>query len=319
MRKIARILGLLSATTFLIGFASALNSQTLPPDLPTKEQLANDNNLFISLAKRALKWEEPEEPIRIVGPLYFVGTKGLGVFLFTTSEGHILMNTGMPSSGPMMVESIRKLSLRPEDIKLMINGHAHIDHAGAFAYFKQQFGAHMAVMKDDVAAMESGDLNDFKYADDFAYPPVKVDRVLRDGDTVRMGDVLLTAYHTPGHTRGATTWVANLVADGKPYVVVFPDGAGFNPGYRVAKDPIYPGIENDFRRTHHVLEMLRPDIWLAQHNEYYDLEGKRKRSATEGVKAWIDPEGYRRWVASKKRAFEDEVDEEMGVTQGTTK
>ena len=120
------------------------------------------------------------------------------MFLFTTSEGHILMNTGMPSSGPMIVESIRKLGFRPEDIKIMINGHAHIDHAGAFAYLKQQFGAQLAVMKDDVAAMESGDKDDFKYANDFVYPPVKVDRVLRDGDTIKMGDVLLTAYHTPG-------------------------------------------------------------------------------------------------------------------------
>ena len=93
--------------------------------------------------------------------------------------------------------------------------------------------------------------DDFKYANDFVYPAVKVDRVLRDGDTVKMGDVLLTAYHTPGHTRGATTWVANLVVDGKAYVVAFPDGAGFNPGYRLAKDPSYPGIADDYRRTHH--------------------------------------------------------------------
>ena len=125
--------------------------------------------------------------------------------------------------------------------------------------------------------------------------------------------MLLTAYHTPGHTRGATTWVTNLVADGKVYVVVFPDGAGFNPGYRLAKNPSYSGIGDDYRRTHHKLEMLRPDIWLAQHNEYYDLEGKRQRSLQEGVAAWIDPEGYRRFVAGKKRAFEDEVDLELAA------
>lgn len=307
------------AVGFVLAIATQAGSQGLPPNVPTKEQLAKDNNLFISLAKKALKWEDPEEPIRIAGPIYFVGTKGLGAFLITTSEGHVLMNTGMPSSGPMIVDSIRKLGLKAEDIKLMINGHAHIDHAGAFAYFKQQFGPQLAVMKDDVAAMESGDLNDFKYANDFGYPAVKVDRVLRDGDTIKMGDVVLTAYHTPGHTRGATTWVANIVVDGKPYLVVFPDGAGFNPGYRLVKDPIYPGIENDFRRTHHFLEMLKPDIWLAQHNEYYDLEGKRKRAAAEGIKAWIDPEGYRYFIAGKKRAFEDEVDEELGVAKSTAK
>jgi metallo-beta-lactamase class B len=315
MRNMTGITGWLLAGVLLLGVAMQAHSQTLP----TKEQLANDNNLFLSLARKALKWEEPADPVRIIGPIYFVGTKGLGVFLFTTSEGHILMNTGMPSSGTMIVDAIRKLGFKPEDIKLMINGHAHIDHAGAFAYLKQQFGSQLAVMKDDVAAMESGDKDDFKYANDFVYPGVKVDRVLRDGDTIKMGDVLLTAYHTPGHTRGATTWVANIVAEGKAYVVAFPDGAGFNPGYRVANNPSYPGITADFRRTHHALEMLKPDIWLAQHNEYYDLEGKRQRAQTEGVKAWMDPEGYRRWVAEKKRAFEDEVDEELGVAKGAAK
>ena len=302
------------AAMLLLSFAGLAGAQTLPPNLPSREQLANDNRLFISLANKMMKWEEPAEPLRIVGPIYFVGTEGLGVFLFTTSEGHILMNTGMPSSGPMIVASIRKLGFKPEDIKILINAHAHIDHAGALAFMKRLTGAQLAVMKDDVAAMESGDRGDFKYGDDLAYEGVKVDRVLRDGDTVRLGDVLLTAYHTPGHTRGATTWIANVVVDGKAYVVAFPDGAGFNPGYRVAKDVSYPGMTDDYRNTHHALEMIKPDIWLAQHNEYYGFDGKRKRAETEGVRAWIDPEGYRRFIAGKKRAFEDKVDEELGAS-----
>ena len=315
----ARVLALLFATALASYSGRPTEAQTLPPGLPTKEQLATNNNLFITLAKKALKWEEPDEPVRIVGPIYFVGTKGLGAFLFATSEGHILMNTGMPSSGPMMVESIRKLGFRPEDIKIMINGHAHIDHAGGFAFFKQLTGAQLAVMKDDVAAMESGDANDFKYENDFVYPAVKVDRILRDGDQIKLGDVQLTAYHTPGHTRGATTWIATVVQDTKPYIVAFPDGAGFNPGYRLVKDPSYPGIAEDFRRTHYALEMIKPDIWLAQHNEYYDLAGKRKRAETEGIRAWMDPEGYRRFVAGKKRAFEDLVDEELGAPEPPAK
>jgi metallo-beta-lactamase class B len=297
--------------SFLLMIALQGRAQQLPAGF-TPEDLATNNKLFIELAKKALKWEEPADPVRIAGPIYFVGTKGLGAFLITTSEGHVLMNTGMPSSGPMIVESIRRLGFKPEDIKLMINGHAHVDHAGAFSFFKAQFGAPLAVMKDDVAAMESGGRDDFKYANDLTYPRVKVDRVLRDGDTIRMGEVVLTGYHTPGHTRGATTWIANIVVDGKPYMVVFPDGAGFNPGYRLAKNPSYPGIGEDYRRTHHFLEMLKPDIWLAQHNEYYDLDGKRERAKTEGLRAWIDPEGYRRFIAGKKRDFEDQVNLEIG-------
>jgi metallo-beta-lactamase class B len=120
--------------------------------VPTEEELANNNELFLTLASKSHKWEEPAEPIKIVDPLYFVGTKGLGAFLFTTPEGHILMNTGMPSSGPMITESIRKLGF----IRIMINGHAHVDHAGAFAYLKELWGARLAIMKEDVQAIEEG-------------------------------------------------------------------------------------------------------------------------------------------------------------------
>jgi metallo-beta-lactamase class B len=196
----------------------------------------------------------------------------------------------------------------------MINGHAHIDHAGAFAYIKRLAPrATLAIMDSDVAKMESGGRGDFKYADDFAYEPVKVDRVLHDGERIRMGDVIFTALRTPGHTQGATTWIVEIVDHGRPYTVVFPDGSGFNPGYRVAKNPSYSGIEEDYRKTHHTLEMLQPDIWLAQHNEYYDLAGKAERAKTQGIAAWVDPEGYRQFIAGKKRAFEDEVDRELGV------
>lgn len=139
------------------------------------------------------------------------------------------------------------------------------------------------------------------------------DPVLRDGDAVRLGEVVLTALHTPGHTKGATTWVTTLAQDGKAYKVVFPDGGGFNPGYSVATPAEYPGIEADYRTTLHRLEMLHPDIWGGHHTEYFDLNSKRERAKTEGVNAWVDPEGYRRFIASKRRAFEDEVDAEKGA------
>lgn len=316
MRKITSKALACFSVAFALAAPSPARTQTLPPQLPTKEDLAKDNRLFLTLARKALKWDEPAEPIKIVGPLYFVGTRGLGSWLFATSQGLILLNTGMPESGVMIVESIRKLGLRPEDIKIIINGHAHSDHAGAFAYMKELSGAQVAVMEGDVKPMEDGGKSDFHYGADWkimGFPPVKVDRVLRDGDTVRLGEVLLEARNTPGHTRGSTTWVTTLVEGGKAYVVVFPDGGGFNPGYRLAKSPSYPGIDGDYRHTHHAWELLKPDIWLGHHNEYFDLDGKRKRAATEGVDAWIDPEGYRRFVSGKKRAFERQVDLEMGV------
>jgi metallo-beta-lactamase class B len=306
----ARLLGALL-------FAAALHAhgQQLPPKI-TKEDLAKDNKLFLSLARKALKWDEPAEPLRIAGPLYFVGTKGLGSWLFATKQGHILLNTGMPESAELIVASIGKLGFRAEDIKVIINGHAHSDHAGAFAHIKKLSGAQVAIMDADTAAIEDGGKTDFHYGEDWkimGFPPVKVDRVLRNGATVRVGEVVLTAYNTPGHTRGATTWVTTLTHEGSAYVVVFPDGGGFNPGYRLAKNPSYPGITDDYRRTHHTWEMLRPDIWLAHHNEYYGLEAKAERAKKLGVKAWVDSEGYRRFVARYKRNFEDQVDLELGA------
>jgi metallo-beta-lactamase class B len=306
---------LIVSATLLADPAARVGAQEVPKGI-TKEELAKNNKLFIELATKALHWDEPAEPIKIVGPLYFVGTRGLSSWLFVTSEGNILLNTGTPKSGALIVESIHKLGLKPQDIKIIINGHGHSDHAGAFSYMKQLTGAQIAIMQPDVAVVEDGGKSDFHYGKDWqvmGQPPVKVDRVLRSGDTVRLGEVVLTGYNTPGHTKGSTTWVTTLVEDGKAYKVVFPDGAGFNPGYQIANPEEYSGINQDYRDTLHFLESLHPDIWLAQHTEYFDLDGKRKRAATEGVKAWIDPEGYRRWVASKRRAFEDEVDAEMGL------
>lgn len=313
---------LLSCVAILVIALSQASGQESPQKTPTMEDLANNNKLFIELATKSLHWDEPADPIHIAGPLYFVGTRGLSSWLFVTSEGNILLNTGTSKSGPMIVQSIKTLGFKPEDIKIIINGHGHSDHAGAFAYMKQLTGAQIAIMQEDVAMIEDGGKSDFYYGKDWqvmGQPPVKVDRVLRDGDTVRLGEVILTAYHTPGHTKGATTWVTTLIEKGKAYKVVFPDGGGFNPGYKVAQPESYPGINQDYRNTLHFLESLRPDIWGGHHTEYFDLEGKRKLAATEGVNAWVDPEGYRRFIASKRRAFEDEVDAEMGVEKAPPK
>lgn len=296
---------------------------------PSRDQLAKNNKLFLAGAGKALKWEEPAEPLKIVGPIYFVGTQGLGAYLITTGEGHILLCTGMPSSGPMIAASIRKLGFRPEDIKVLLTSHAHIDHAGAMAYFKKLSGAKLALMEADVAAMEDGGRSDFHYGWDWqtmGYPPAKVDRILRDGDTVKLGDVVMTALSTPGHTRGDTTWTTTVTDSGRAYVVAWPDGTSINPGYRLERSPSYPGIEEDYRNTFHRLEMLKPDVWLVTHTERFDLEGKRARAAQIGAQAFVDPEGYRQYIAAQRKAFEDLLAAELaaptaddGVRRGMAK
>ena len=293
-------------------------SQVLAQDQPTQDPMelaAKNPKLFLATMVKQFGWVEPVEPMKVAGPIYFVGTKGLSVWLITTSEGHILLNTGMPGSGPMIEASIRKLGFKPEDIKFMLTCHAHVDHVGGHAYLQKLSGAQVVMLDKEVDLLQSGGKDDFNYGDvpEFSFEPVTVDRVIRDGDTVKLGDITLKAIHTPGHTRGSTTWVTDVTEGGKSYNVVFPDGTSANPGYRVAKDPSYPDIGDDFRHTFQVLEMLKPDIWLSPHTDTLNLEARRARTVKEGANAWVDPEGYRKWVVSQHEKFEATVKKEMGA------
>jgi metallo-beta-lactamase class B len=273
-----------------------------------QDGIANTPSFAVTLARKKLRWDEPIEPAHIAGPLYYVGTAGLGAYLFATSEGLILLNTGMPGSGPLIEASIRQLGFEPTDIRVLINGHAHMDHAGAFAYFKERTGARLAIMEADCAAIADGGKSDFQYGnagEAMRFPPVDVDRVLHDGDTVRLGEVVLVAHHTPGHTRGATTWETTLAEGGRTYRVVWPEGGGINPGYRVqGPKSSYPGIAEDYRHTFEVLASLRPDIFLGAHAEWFGYVERRERAEREGIAAWVNAEEYREFVAQQRKKFE---------------
>jgi metallo-beta-lactamase class B len=261
------------------------------------------------------KWNEPAVPVKIAGPVYFVGTRGLAAWLITTPAGHILLNTAVPGSGPMIADSIRKLGFKPEDIKVLLAGHAHFDHVGGHAYIQKLSGARMAAMAREKELIESGGTLDFHYGarPEFAFDPVTVGEVLHDGDTIKLGDVALTARLTPGHTKGCTTFVMTVADGGRPYSVVFADGTSVNPGYRLVKDPSYPGIAGDYRRTFRVLDALKPDIWLHAHTDVFDFETKRARAAKEGAAAWVDPAGYRQWLAGVRAKFEATVKKEAAA------
>ena len=298
----------------MVGVGLAACSMLRAED-PT-EAAVKDPGRFLENVARDLKWSEPTEPMKVVGPIHFVGTKGLSVWLITSPKGHVLLNSGMPGSGPLIEKSIRKLGFKPEDIKLLLTCHAHVDHVGGHAYLEKLTGAQVVMLRDEVELLQSGGKSDFHYATipAFAFDPVKTDRLIQDGDEIVVGDVTLKALHTPGHTRGSTTWVANVTDSGKKYKVVFPDGTSVNPGYRLVKKPSYPGIADDFRRTFQILDALKPDIWLRPHTDTLNLEGRRKRSATEGAQAWVDPEGYQKWVTTQHEKFELQVAKEKEST-----
>jgi metallo-beta-lactamase class B len=299
--------------------AAALSAQDLPPELARlAESFTPQRPIPAALTAAIQSWVEPTEPVRIVGPIHYVGTKGLAAYLITTPKGHILLDGAMPGSAKDVEGSIRKLGFRPEDIRWVLITHAHIDHAGTAAYFKKLAKAKAAVMDRDFIALGSGGRTDFHYGNRpaFYFPPVKAERELQDGDTVKLGNVTMTARLGAGHTRGATTWITAVEDGGRSYKVVFPCCTGINPGYQLTGDPSYSGIADDYRRTIAMLESLTPDIWLPAHADFFGFEEKRARAAKEGVAAWVDPDGYRRWVGQGKENLEAVIAAEQAKSRG---
>jgi metallo-beta-lactamase class B len=260
-------------------------------------------------------WFESAEPLHIVGPINFVGTKGLGVYLITTPAGNILLGGAMPSSASLIETSIRKLGYKPEDIKILLSNHAHADHVGTLAELKKWSGATVAAMDGDVKLLASGGKIDYLFANNpaFHYPPVTTDRVLKDGDTIDLGGVKITARLGSGHTPGCSIFITTVQEAGHSYNVVFTDCTGVNPGTRFVDRPSYPGILEDYRRTFTLLESLHPDIFLAYHGDDFGFAAKRDRAATEGVRAFVDPEGYSQFIAARKAKFERLVTQEMAA------
>jgi metallo-beta-lactamase class B len=256
------------------------------------------------------EWSRPTEPFRVVGTVHYVGTAELGAYLITSSAGHILIDGGLPSSAAPIEASIRKLGLDPKEIRILLTTQAHFDHVGSMAYFKKLSGARVEVMDGDVPALESGGKTDYLFGSDAKYhfEPVKVDRVLKDGDTVTLGGATLTAKRTPGHTPGSTTWTMTADEKGTKYQVVFAASAGINPGTRLVTNPSYQGIADDYAYTLRTLAALTPDIFLGSHTGFFKMEEKRAALlAGKTPHPFVDAEGWRTYVASRQKAFDEYV------------
>jgi metallo-beta-lactamase class B len=252
-------------------------------------------------------WTAPTPPFRVVGPIYYVGTLGLGIYLIATPAGHVLIDAGLPQGAPGLVGSIDRLGFSAKDIRIILITHAHFDHAGGLAHLKAASGAEIAVMEGDRAALASGGRTDpiFGGLPSRQYPPVTPDRILKDGDTISVGGVTLSARLGAGHTPGATTWVTDVEEGGTSYRVVFPCCTSINAGMVLTgRDAAIPGIADDYRRTFEMLQSLAPDIALPGHTETFDFERRRLRAARVGAGGWVDREGYRAWIAGARARFE---------------
>jgi len=253
-------------------------------------------------------WTETFPPFHIAGNLYYVGSKGLANYLITTPQGNILINSDLEANVPMIRASIEKLGFKFEDTKVLLISHAHWDHDAGSAMIKEMTGAKYMVMEADAPVVESGGKTDFQYhAPEYLYRPTTVDRVLHDGDEVRLGSTVLVAHLTPGHTKGCTTWTMKVTERGKTYNVVIVGSPNVNPGYRLVDNTEYPQIAEDYERMWRVLKSLPCDIFLGAHGSYFGLEEKYPRMAEGAVNAFVDPEGYGTFIAQKERDFRTEL------------
>ena len=258
------------------------------------------------------EWSEPFPPHRMIGNVYYVGSRGLAAYLITTPAGHILINSNLATSVPMIRESIEKLGFRFGDVKILLISHAHYDHDAGSAEILKLTGAKYMVMAGDVDVVESGGKADFQYGEDPTdlYPAAKVDRVLHDGDEVKLGDTVLTAHLTAGHTKGCTTWTMKVRDGGKTYDVVIVGSPNVNPGYKLVNNARYPQIAADYAHEFEVLKALPCDVFLGAHGAYFDMDAKFARLKSGGANPYIDPAGYKAYVADRERAFRKELEKQ---------
>ena len=272
----------------------------------------------VSAAQTPPDWTEPFPPFRIAGNLYYVGSKGLASYLVTTSQGHILINSDLEANVPMIRTSIEQLGFRFGDVKVLLISHAHWDHDAGSATVKKLTGAKYMVMEGDVPVVESGGKADFQYGNDSAtlYPPARVDRILHDGDTVTLGDVVLEAHLTPGHTKGCTTWTLSVRVGDKTYQAVIIGSPNVNPGYRLADNPKYPTIARDYERTFRVLKSLECDLFLGAHGSYFGLETKYASMKSGATNPFVDEKGCAAFVSQKEGEFRAEYEKQRAARSG---
>ena len=247
-------------------------------------------------------WYEPFPAHKILGNVYYVGSKDLATFLITTPDGNILINSGFERTVPLIQKSVKSLGFKMTDVKILLASHAHSDHVAGHASLQKLTGAKVYVMRGDDQVIATGGEGQYLYSTS-RWEPCKVDRVLKDGDEVKLGGVTLVAHLTPGHTRGCTTWTWRVEDGGNAHDVVVIGSPNVNPGYNLVNNESYPEIAADFAKTFEVLKSLPCDVFLGAHGSYYGMVDRYPLAEKGQANAFVNAQGYKEYVAQKERAF----------------
>lgn len=259
-------------------------------------------------------WNQPFKPFRIIGNIYYVGTNNLACYLITTPGGHILLDTALEESAPIVRANIAALGYKLNYIRVLLSSHAHYDHVAGHAEMKKATGAQVYATAADAPILESGGTKGFHPLT--PYKPVKVDRIIKDGETFQFGNVALTAHLTPGHTEGNTTWTTTVEEKGQKYNVVFAGSMSINPGVRLVNNTAWPAVADAYARSFQKLKSLRCDVFLGPHAPFFEMEAKVQRlTANPATNPFIDPEGYRNYIASFEKLYNEQLQRERAGKQ----
>ena len=246
---------------------------------------------------------KPVEPFRIIGNIYYVGASDVASYLITTPKGHILIDSGFEETVPMIEENFKTLGFDLKDVKILLNNHAHYDHAGGLKLLKEKTGAKLFSVKEQAKSLENGDKDNFAFGDTISFSPVKVDKIIKDGQKVKLGGMKLKTHLTPGHTKGCTTWTTTVKEKGKKYKIIFQCSlSALN--YNLIDSENYPNIAKDFQNTFAKLKKMKVDVFLGSHASFFKMAKKvelMKKGAE--INPFIDPDGFTNFIEKNEEAF----------------
>jgi metallo-beta-lactamase class B len=251
------------------------------------------------------RWNDPMPPFTVSGNIHYVGTSAVSAYLITSAKGHVLIDGILAQSVPQIIANVKALGFDIRDVKYLLNSHAHIDHAGGLAGLQRASGAVMIASAADKPFLEAGDIGHGP-SGGMKFPPVRVDRVIGDGDKVMIGGVTLTARLTPGHSPGCTSWEMPVVGADKVRRTAFFHCSATVAGQSLAPEA-YPGMVAAYRATFAKVRTMKADIFLANHDNFFDLAEKRARQVAGDANAFVVPGELQKFNSVMEKAFEAEL------------
>jgi metallo-beta-lactamase class B len=260
------------------------------------------------------EWNAPQRPFRLYGNAYYVGTHGLSAVLIASNDGHILIDGDLPESVPAIVANIRTLGFRVEDVKLILNSHVHFDHAGGIAELQRRSGAAVAASASSAEVLQRGSSgrDDPQYGVLQPIAPVARVRVIADRETLRVGPLAVTAYLTPGHTPGGTTWTWRSCEGARCLDIVYADSQTpvSADDFLFTRNTTYPGVLRDFDKSFAALDGLPCSILVTPHPDASGLWTRVERRDAGDADALVDPAACKRYAAgARERLARRLVDE----------